>query len=299
MLSLDNAFSAEDLAAWYERVQRDLDGASADVHLLCELKIDGLAVALLYERRSAGVRRDPGRRAHRGGRDPQRPHHRRASRTGSPATTTRSASRSAARSSCRSRASRELNGRRSPPGKPPFANPRNTAAGSLRQKDPRVTATPAAADVRATASARSSGARPGDGIDAAVAGLRPARRLGPAGVGAQPGRRLARRGAGDDRPTTASTGTTSSTRSTGSCVKVDEVALQRRLGSTSRAPRWAIAFKYPPEEVNTKLLDIQVNVGRTGRVTPFGVMEPVLVSPGRRSRWRRCTTRARSGARAC
>ena len=64
----------------------------------------------------------------------------------------------------------------------------------------------------------------------------------------------------------------------GVVVKVDELALQRRLGSTSRAPRWAIAFKYPPEEVNTKLLDIQVNVGRTGRVTPYGVMEPVKVA---------------------
>ena len=64
----------------------------------------------------------------------------------------------------------------------------------------------------------------------------------------------------------------------GVVVKVDDVALQRRLGSTSRAPRWAIAFKYPPEEVNTKLLDIQVNVGRTGRVTPYGVMEPTLVA---------------------
>ena len=64
----------------------------------------------------------------------------------------------------------------------------------------------------------------------------------------------------------------------GIVMKVDEIALQRRLGSTSRAPRWAIAYKYPPEEVNTKLLDIRVNVGRTGRVTPFGVMEPVFVS---------------------
>src|SRR3712207_3871611 len=64
----------------------------------------------------------------------------------------------------------------------------------------------------------------------------------------------------------------------GVVVKVDQVSLQRRLGSTSRAPRWAIAFKYPPEEVNTKLLDIRVNVGRTGRVTPYGVMEPVFVS---------------------
>ena len=64
----------------------------------------------------------------------------------------------------------------------------------------------------------------------------------------------------------------------GVVVKVDEVAVQRQLGSTSRAPRWAIAYKYPPEEVNTRLLDIQVNVGRTGRVTPFGVMEPVTVA---------------------
>jgi DNA ligase (NAD+) len=64
----------------------------------------------------------------------------------------------------------------------------------------------------------------------------------------------------------------------GVVVKVDQVALQRRLGSTSRAPRWAIAFKYPPEEVNTELLDIRVNVGRTGRVTPYGVMRPVVVS---------------------
>ena len=64
----------------------------------------------------------------------------------------------------------------------------------------------------------------------------------------------------------------------GVVIKVDEVALQRRLGSTSRAPRWAIAFKYPPEEVNTELLDIRVNVGRTGRVTPYGVMRPVRVA---------------------
>jgi DNA ligase (NAD+) len=64
----------------------------------------------------------------------------------------------------------------------------------------------------------------------------------------------------------------------GIVVKVDQVDLQRRLGSTSRAPRWAIAFKYPPEEVNTRLLDIRVNVGRTGRVTPYGVMEPVRVA---------------------
>ena len=64
----------------------------------------------------------------------------------------------------------------------------------------------------------------------------------------------------------------------GVVVKVDDVALQRRLGATSRAPRWAIAYKYPPEEATTKLLDIKVNVGRTGRVTPFAFMEPVKVA---------------------
>ena len=72
-------------------------------------------------------------------------------------------------------------------------------------------------------------------------------------------------------------------------VKVDDVALQRRLGSTSRAPRWAIAYKYPPEEAQTKLLDIRVNVGRTGRVTPFAFMSRSR-SPDRRWAWRRCTT---------
>ena len=76
----------------------------------------------------------------------------------------------------------------------------------------------------------------------------------------------------------------------GVVVKVDEVALQRRLGSTSRAPRWAIAFKYPPEEVTTKLLDIRVNVGRTGRVTPFAVHGAGVRRPARRSRWPPCTT---------
>src|SRR5207247_6755876 len=64
----------------------------------------------------------------------------------------------------------------------------------------------------------------------------------------------------------------------GVVVKVDQVSLQRRLGSTSRAPRWAIAFKYPPEEVNTRLADLRVNVERTGRVTPYAELDPVLVA---------------------
>jgi DNA ligase (NAD+) len=158
-------------------------------------------------------------------------------------------------------------------GKPPYANPRNTAAGSLRQKDPRVTA-----------------AR---GLQLVVHGVGKVQG-GPA-VTAQSGwyEQLQHWGL----PTSARAKVVPDLPEVqkfvdyfgehrhdveheidGVVVKVDDLALQRRLGSTSRAPRWAIAYKYPPEEVNTRLLDIQVNVGRTGRVTPFGVMEPVKVA---------------------
>ena len=157
-------------------------------------------------------------------------------------------------------------------GKPVFANPRNAAAGSLRQKDPRVTAT---------------------------------RDLGMVchGIGAREGFEPTAQSAAYDALKAWGLPTSDRVRVLGSLkevrefidyygehrhsveheidgvvVKVDQVALQRRLGSTSRAPRWAIAFKYPPEEVNAKLLSIEVNTGRTGRVTPFGVMEPTRVA---------------------
>jgi len=157
-------------------------------------------------------------------------------------------------------------------GKAPFANPRNSAAGSLRQKDPRVTAT------------------------------RPLRLI-VHGLGATDGVEVTRQSeayalmAAWGLPVSPHTQVVDTVDEVvtlveyrgehrhdveheidGVVVKVDELALQRRLGATSRAPRWAIAFKFPPEEVTTKLLDIRVNVGRTGRVTPFAVMEPVLVS---------------------
>ncbi len=118
----------------------------------------------------------------------------------------------------------------------------------------------------------------GPAVSRAVRVVRAAARLGAADLGPGPGGRRPRRGRRPSSTTTASTATTSSTRSTASSSRSTTLDLQRRLGSTSRAPRWAIAFKYPPEEVNTKLLDIRVNVGRTGRVTPFGVMEPVKVA---------------------
>ena len=157
-------------------------------------------------------------------------------------------------------------------GKAPFANPRNTAAGSLRQKDPRVTASrnlrllchglgrrEGFAPERQSESYRALNAwglpvsehtELLDGIDAVVAHV---------GRWGQRRHDLAH-------------------EIDGIVVKVDSVAAQRRLGSTSRAPRWAIAYKYPPEEVTTTLLDIRVNVGRTGRVTPFAFMEPVVVA---------------------
>ena len=158
-------------------------------------------------------------------------------------------------------------------GKPVFANPRNAAAARCVRRTrgsprPARSAWSATASARARASSRWPSPRP-------IArwrpgGCRPADRVrGAAHPGGRPG---------VHRERTASTVTIVEHEIDGVVVKVDDVSLQRRLGSTSRAPRWAIAFKYPPEEVNTKLLDIRVNVGRTGRVTPYGVMEPMRVA---------------------
>ena len=157
-------------------------------------------------------------------------------------------------------------------GKPMFANPRNAAAGSLRQKDPRVTATRALAMV-----CHGLGARQGftptsqsESYDALKAwGLPTSDRAKVLPDLAAVKDFIAYYG--DHRHDVEH-------EIDGVVIKVDDVNLQRRLGSTSRAPRWAIAYKYPPEEVNAKLLAIEVNTGRTGRVTPFGVMEPTRVA---------------------
>jgi DNA ligase (NAD+) len=157
-------------------------------------------------------------------------------------------------------------------GKAPFANPRYAAAGSLRQKDPRVTASRPLAMVCHGIGAREGfdAARQSEAYEALAAWGLPVServRVVPDLKGVQDYIDHY----GEHRHDVEH-------EIDGVVVKVDQVALQRRLGSTSRAPRWAIAFKYPPEEVNTKLLDIRVNVGRTGRVTPYGVMKPVKVS---------------------
>ncbi len=269
MLSLDNCFSPEELAAWAARVTRDA-GTSA-YHYLCELKIDGLAVNLLYERGRLvrALTRGDGRT----GEDVTNnvrtiegiPHQ--LAGTDHPA---RVEIRGEVFFPIEGFA--ELNASLVEAGKAPFANPRNSAAGSLRQKDPRVTAS------------------------------RPLHML-VHGIGFREGFDLTRQSEayellrGWGLPISSHYRVLDTIEAVqefvvhfgeqrhsveheldGIVVKVDEVAVQRQLGSTSRAPRWAIAYKYPPEEVNTRLLDIQVNVGRTGRVTPFGVMEPVLVA---------------------
>ncbi|WP_407941429.1 NAD-dependent DNA ligase LigA [Metallococcus carri] len=271
MLSLDNVFSEDELREWLARAERDAGG---DIHFLCELKIDGLAINLLYE---DGVLT---RAATRGdgttGEDvtlnartidviPQR-----LTATKDVAIPKRVEIRGEVFLPVE--AFEQLNAQLVEAGKPPYANPRNTAAGSLRQKDPRVTAS------------------------------RPLRML-VHGIGHREGFTIARQSEAYDLlrawglPVSDHSKVVAKPDEVvefvryygehrhsveheldGIVVKVDEVPAQRALGSTSRAPRWAIAYKYPPEEVNTKLLDIRVNVGRTGRVTPYGVMEPVKVA---------------------
>ena len=272
MLSLDNAFSTEDVAAWARRVERD---AGRPVHYLCELKVDGLAIAVVYEhgRLVRGATRGDGRTG-----EDVTPNVRTISDIPGRLTTDHPPELLEVRGEVYFPVTRfaELNAGLVEQGRAPFANPRNAAAGSLRQKDPRITAR-----------------RPLRMVVHGVGAYRPA--------------------SGDGRPDTQSgwydrlagfglpvsdrvrvVDTLEEVRAyveyygehrhsveheiDGVVVKANEVAVQRRLGSTSRAPRWAIAFKYPPEEVNTRLLDIRVNVGRTGRVTPFAVMEPVRVS---------------------
>lgn len=277
MLSLDNAFSDEDISTWAGRLHRDLE-SDASIHYLCELKIDGLAIALLYEK--GRLVRAATRGDGRTGEDVTL--NVRTISTipdvlgGDPATHPE-------RIEIRGEvflpvaAFAELNASQVEAGKSPFANPRNAAAGSLRQKDPRVTAS---RDLRMYAHGIGAlvwGAGQGTGIErqSQVYDL-----LAGWGVPVSGHTRIVE-GLDGVREMIAYYGEHRHDvehEIDGIVMKVDEIALQRRLGSTSRAPRWAIAYKYPPEEVNTKLLDIRVNVGRTGRVTPYGVMEPVFVS---------------------
>jgi len=273
MMSLDNAFSVEEMASWAARVRRGV-GDDVDVDYLCELKIDGLAINLTYEkgRLTTGATRGDGRvgedvtpnvRAVEG--IPDR-------LSGTKDYPVPDVVEVRGEVFFPVAAFEELNASLVADGKDPFSNPRNAAAGSLRQKNPKVTATRPLRMICHGLGARDgfSPNRQSESYDALRAWGLPVsghtKVLRDMGAVQQFIERY-----GEDRHAVEH-------EIDGIVVKVDQVALQRRLGSTSRAPKWAIAFKYPPEEVNTRLLDITVNVGRTGRVTPFGVMEPVRVS---------------------
>ncbi len=271
MMSLDNAFSAEELVAWEQRVRRD---GVETAEYLCELKVDGLAINLLYEggRLVRALTRGDGRTG-----EDVTPNVRTIASI--PDRLTATAEHPVpARLEVRGEvflpvaAFEALNASLVEAGKAPFANPRNSAAGSLRQKDPRVTAS-RALDMVCHGVGFREGFEPERQSEAYAAlaawGLPVSDRVRVVGSLAEVEEYVAYYG--EHRHDVEH-------EIDGVVVKVDQVALQRRLGSTSRAPRWAIAFKYPPEEVNTTLLDIRVNVGRTGRVTPYGVMEPVFVS---------------------
>jgi DNA ligase (NAD+) len=285
MLSLDNAFSSEELGAWAERVHRDLELPEGEaLHYLTELKIDGLAIALLYERTGDGPARLV-RAATRGD-----------GRTGEDVTlnvrtiaavpTVLAGDPAGHPQQLEVRGEvflpvevfERLNEAQVRAGKAPFANPRNAAAGSLRQKDPRVTASrPLSVYAHGVGALRWPDGSTGAGVERQSDLYR---LLEGWGVPVSPHSRVVT-GLADVRARideVAAHRHSFEHEIDGIVVKVDELALQRRLGATSRAPRWAIAFKYPPEEVNTRLLEIRVNVGRTGRVTPYGVMEPVRVA---------------------
>ncbi|GAA4110543.1 NAD-dependent DNA ligase LigA [Nocardioides fonticola] len=271
MESLDNAFSAEELEKWYARLARD--GVEAPA-LLCELKVDGLAINLLYEegRLVRALTRGDGTT----GEDvtpnvrtiASIPHR----LTGTDAHPVPALVEVRGEVFLPVEGFERLNEQMTEAGRPIFANPRNAAAGSLRQKDPRVTASRALDMVCHGIGAR-EGFEPASQSGAYEAlrawGLPTSDRVRVLSSLAEVEEFIAHYG--EHRHDVEH-------EIDGVVVKVDDVALQRRLGSTSRAPRWAIAYKYPPEEVNTLLKEIRVNVGRTGRVTPFGVMEPTRVA---------------------
>ena len=267
MMSLDNVFDAEELAQWFDRVEKEIP----QPQYLCEVKVDGLAINLTYENGVLirGLTRGNGV-------------------TGEDVTlnvkTIKNLPHQLKGDSVPAlievrgevffpiAAFNELNDSLEEAGKQLFANPRNGAAGSLRQKDPRVTASrPLSVVVHGV------GAREGISFESQSGAYKVLKSLG--------------------LPTSDRfkvCGTRAEVQKfiqfyvdhrhdveheiDGVVIKVDSLSQQGQLGFTSRAPKWAIAYKYPPEEVTTVLLDIKVSVGRTGRVTPFAFMEPVKVA---------------------
>lgn len=271
MLSLDNVFDYDELRAWASRVEAE---AGPDLHYLCEVKIDGVALNLVYEhgRLVRGATRGDGRTGEDVTLNARTIADIPAELTPSPEFPIPDLLEVRGEVYFRLADFETLNAAIVAEGKPPYANPRNTAAGSLRQKDPAVTAR---RNLRMICHGfgRIDGYRPTSLHEAY-------RALAAWGLPVSEHTRLVRgidavidRVAywGEHRHDIEH-------EIDGQVIKLDETALQRRLGATSRAPRWAIAYKYPPEEATTTLLDIEVNVGRTGRVTPFAVMAPVSIA---------------------
>ena len=267
MMSLDNVFDAEELAQWFDRVEKEI----SQPQYLCEVKVDGLAINLTYENGvlARGLTRGNGV-------------------TGEDVTLNVKTIRNlphqlkgeAAPTLIEVRgevffpiaAFNELNDSLEEAGKQLFANPRNGAAGSLRQKDPRITASrPLSVVVHGV------GAREGIAFESQSAAYEQLKNLGlptsdrfkVCGTRAEVEKFI--QYYADHRHDVEH-------EIDGVVIKVDSLSQQQQLGFTSRAPKWAIAYKYPPEEVTTVLLDIKVSVGRTGRVTPFAYMEPVKVA---------------------
>ena len=267
MMSLDNVFDADELTQWFDRVEKDISSPQ----YLCEVKVDGLAINLTYENGLLvrGLTRGNGVT----GEDvtlnvktiKNLPHQLKGDSSPTLIEVRGEVFFPIA-------AFNELNDSLEEAGKQLFANPRNGAAGSLRQKDPRVTASrPLSVVVHGV------GAREGISFESQSGayqvlkslGLPTSDRFKVCGTRAEVQKFI--QFYADHRHDVEH-------EIDGVVIKVDSLSQQGQLGFTSRAPKWAIAYKYPPEEVTTVLLDIKVSVGRTGRVTPFAYMEPVKVA---------------------
>lgn len=266
MMSLDNVFDSEELNAWFDRVLKDAPKAK----WLCELKIDGLAINLRYEKGvlTKALTRGNGTT----GEDvtlnvktiKDLPHELKGKNVPALIEVRGEVYFPLA-------AFKELNESLEESGKATFANPRNAAAGSLRQKDPRITASrPLSVLVHGIGATEAHFAHQSDAYELLKSfGLPTSENFKVLNTRKEVEKFIAN--FAEHRHDLEH-------EIDGVVIKVDQIDLQKKLGVTSRAPKWAIAYKYPPEEVVTKLIDIKVSVGRTGRVTPFAVMEPVLVS---------------------
>ncbi|WP_068156699.1 NAD-dependent DNA ligase LigA [Rhodococcus phenolicus] len=271
MLSLDNVFTEDELRGWLARVESETGG---NLHYLCEVKIDGVALNLVYEngRLVRAATRGDGRTGEEVTLNaltiediPERI-------TGTDDFPVPTVLEVRGEVFFRLEDFQALNASLVAEGKAPFANPRNSAAGSLRQKNPAVTARRRLGMI-CHGFGRLEGFEPESQSEAYTALAAWGLPVSPHTVRVQGADAVVERMRywGEHRHDIEH-------EIDGLVVKVDEMSLHRRLGATSRAPRWAIAYKYPPEEVTTKLLDIRVSVGRTGRVTPFAYMEPVTVA---------------------